>query len=73
MRQPVRKKRKQLTGPAREKAKDTAKRLYEQGATVRAVGAELGLSYGGAYRLLKDSGVTFRGRGGMPGKKARHG
>lgn len=53
-----------LKGEARLAARAKAKRLYEAGATIRAVAREMGRSYGGAYKLLVEAKVTFRARGG---------
>lgn len=53
-----------LIGDARKEARDKAARLYDAGATIRSVAAELGRSYGGTHALLLEAGVTLRGRGG---------
>lgn len=37
---------------------------YEKGASIRALAEATGRSYGFVHRLLSESGVTFRGRGG---------
>jgi hypothetical protein len=54
----------QLTGDVRTAARDKAARLYNAGAGIRSVAAELGRSYGGTRVLLLEAGVTLRGRGG---------
>jgi len=54
----------QLTGNAREEARQKAARWYAAGSTIRSVAAELGRSYGGTRVLLLEAGVQLRGRGG---------
>ena len=54
----------QLTGDARETARQQAADLYGQGATIRSISRALGRSYGGTRVLLLEAGVTLRGRGG---------
>jgi hypothetical protein len=53
-----------LIGDARKNARDKAARLYDAGATIRSVAAQLGRSYGGTRVLLLEAGVTLRARGG---------
>ena len=53
-----------LKGAARAAAIAEAKRLYEAGATIRAVAEQLGRSYSGTYALLVEAGTTFRAPGG---------
>ncbi len=53
-----------LTGEAREQAKQTAAARYAEGLSVRAVAAEIGLSFSSTHALLQQAGVTFRPRGG---------
>ncbi|MEU6340233.1 helix-turn-helix domain-containing protein [Streptomyces sp. NPDC046977] len=45
-------------------ARQRAAGLYNAGASVRSVAAELGCSYGAAHRLLSEAQVKFRSRGG---------
>ena|SRR5215475_7562210 len=40
------------------------KRKYEKGASIRALAEATGRSYGFVHRVLSESGVTLRGRGG---------
>jgi hypothetical protein len=54
----------QLTGDARNTARQQAADLYGQGCTIRSVAAQLGRSYGGTRVLLLEAGVQLRGRGG---------
>ena len=42
---------------------EVARRYYD-GASIRGLSAELGMSYGLIHRLLREAGVTFRPRGG---------
>jgi hypothetical protein len=57
-------KNKRLVGGEREKAISRAVKLYEKGKPVRAIATELDRSYGWVHRVLIDSGVTLRARGG---------
>jgi hypothetical protein len=59
-----------LKGEARDKARQNAARLYEQGMTVDAVAAAIGRSHGGTLVLLHEAGVPMRKRGGNV-RKAR--
>ncbi|MEU7206677.1 helix-turn-helix domain-containing protein [Streptomyces sp. NPDC045470] len=60
-----------VTGAAREKLAADLKKKYVSGASIRALAEETGRSYGFVHRLLSESGVTLRGRGGNTrGKKA---
>lgn len=40
------------------------RRDYEGGASIRTLAEETGRSYGFVHRILTESGVTLRGRGG---------
>ena len=47
------------------------KRKYTAGTSIRELAAETGRSYGFVHRMLIESGVTLRGRGGATrGKKS---
>ncbi len=49
----------------------SVKKKYDSGASIRALAEETGRSYGFVHRMLSESGVTLRGRGGATrGKKA---
>lgn len=53
-----------ITGNARTKlATDLAKR-YEKGASIRSLAEGIGRSYGFVHRVLGESDVVLRGRGG---------
>lgn len=65
------KKGSRVTGTAREKLAADLKKKYEDGASIRALAEETGRSYGFVHRMLSESGVALRGRGGATrGKKA---
>ncbi|MCI3221923.1 hypothetical protein EW053_00245 [Streptomyces sp. IB2014 016-6] len=65
------KKGSRVTGPARDKLAADLKKKYDSGASIRALAEETGRSYGFVHRMLSESGVTLRGRGGATrGKKA---
>lgn len=53
-----------ITGSVRESLTAELKQQYEGGASIRQLAQETGRSYGFIHRLLVDSGVTLRGRGG---------
>jgi hypothetical protein len=53
-----------LTAAAKEKLAADLKKKYDSGATIRALAEETGRSYGFVHRMLRESGVTLRGRGG---------
>ena len=51
-------------------AKDLVKR-YTAGESIRALAASTGRSYGFVHRVLSESGVTLRGRGGATRTKKK--
>lgn len=53
-----------VTGQARNSLTATLRREYQQGASIRELAGRLGRSYGFVHRILSESGVTLRGRGG---------
>ncbi|MFJ1599907.1 helix-turn-helix domain-containing protein [Streptomyces sp. NPDC088261] len=57
-------KNKRVTGELREKVAADLKKEYESGAGIRTLAEEIGRSYGFTRRVLIESGVTLRGRGG---------
>ena len=65
------KKGSRVTGSAREKLASHLKRKYEGGASIRALAEQTGRSYGFVHRMLTESGVTLRGRGGATRGKAK--
>ncbi len=65
------KKGSRVTGAAREQLAADLKKKYDSGASIRALAEETGRSYGFVHRMLSESGVTLRGRGGATRGKAR--
>jgi predicted transcriptional regulator len=60
-----------ITGGDRTKLAADLKRKYASGVSIRELAAETGRSYGFVHRMLSESGVTLRGRGGATrGKKS---
>ena len=53
-----------ITGGDRSKLSSDLKRKYTSGASIRSLAAETGRSYGFVHRVLSETGVTLRGRGG---------
>ena len=62
-----------ITGAARAKLAAELTRQYEKGASVRELADAHGRSYGFVHRVLSESGVTLRIRGGATRTKARVG
>jgi hypothetical protein len=60
---------KRVTGGDRASLSDQLKKKYEGGASIRALAAETGRSYGFVHRILSESGAKLRGRGGATRKK----
>ena len=59
-----------VTGNDRSKLAGELKKKYSGGASIRALAEETGRSYGFVHRMLSESGVSLRGRGGATrGKK----
>lgn len=61
--EPVRGRR--ITGAERDELAVRLRKEYERGATVRALAGQLGRSYGFVHRVLSESGVPLRSRGGL--------
>ena len=53
-----------ITGTARDTLASDLMNKYEKGASIRALAESTGRSYGFIHRVLSESGVTLRGRGG---------
>jgi hypothetical protein len=53
-----------ITGEARARLSRWLVRQYERGESIRALAGGTGRSYGFVHRVLSDSDVTLRGRGG---------
>ena len=58
-----------ITGSARDKLASDLKKKYEKGASIRALAEQTGRSYGFVHRVLSESGVQLRGRGGATRSK----
>ncbi|BFV56688.1 hypothetical protein KCMC57_up17920 [Kitasatospora sp. CMC57] len=65
------KKGSRVTGAAREKLAADLKKKYDSGASIRALAEETGRSYGFVHRMLSESGVILRGRGGATRGKGK--
>jgi hypothetical protein len=55
-----------ITGAARDKLAGDLRKKYEKGASIRALAESTGRSYGFVHRVLSETGVSLRGRGGAP-------
>lgn len=72
MTEPVKGKR--ITGTSRDAFAADLRQQYEGGQSIRALAAHTGRSYGFVHRMLAESGVALRGRGGATRKaKAKAG
>lgn len=61
-----------ISGGQRDKLAGDLKKKYETGKSIRDLAGETGRSYGFVHRLLTESGVELRGRGGATrGKKKK--
>ena len=58
------KKGSRVTGTDRDKLAADLKRQYDSGESIRSLAESTGRSYGFVHRMLTESGVTLRGRGG---------
>lgn len=59
-----------VTGGERDKLAADLKKKYTAGASIRELAESTGRSYGFIHRVLSESGVTLRSRGGATrGKK----
>jgi hypothetical protein len=59
-----------ITGGERDKLASDLKKKYEGGASIRSLADSTGRSYGFVHRVLSESGVKLRGRGGATRRKA---
>lgn len=59
-----------VTGEAREALSRELVVRYEKGESIREIAASAGRSYGFVHRLLSESGVQLRGRGGATRNRA---
>ena len=69
----VLKKGARITGPDRTKLAAELKKAYDKGKSIRELADTHGRSYGFVHRVLSESGVTLRGRGGATRTKASAG
>jgi hypothetical protein len=53
-----------VTGVDRSKLATQLRRRYDSGESIRSLAASTGRSYGFVHRILTETGVTLRGRGG---------
>jgi hypothetical protein len=60
-----------VTGADREKLAADLKKRYDSGESIRALAATTGRSYGFVHRILSESGVSLRGRGGATRGRAK--
>lgn len=56
-----------ITGETRAELATTLRGQYEKGASIRALAESTGRSYGFVHRVLSESDVPLRGRGGATG------
>ncbi len=59
-----------ITGAERNKLAGDLKKQYDKGRSIRELADSHGRSYGFVHRVLSESGVTLRGRGGATRSKA---
>jgi predicted transcriptional regulator len=67
----VLKKGARITGADRSKLAAELKRSYDKGKSIRELADQHGRSYGFVHRVLSESGVTLRGRGGATRTKVK--
>ncbi|MQA94232.1 MAG: transcriptional regulator [Streptosporangiales bacterium] len=60
-----------VTGAERTKLAVELKKRYDSGESIRSLAASTGRSYGFIHRILTESGVTLRGRGGATRGKSK--
>ncbi|WP_028846108.1 MULTISPECIES: helix-turn-helix domain-containing protein [Thermocrispum] len=60
-----------VTGSTRTKLANDLRKKYEKGASIRALAESTGRSYGFVHRVLCESGVQLRGRGGATTRKKK--
>jgi hypothetical protein len=57
-----------VTGEDRNKLATDLKKRYDEGESIRSLASATGRSYGFIHRILTESGVALRGRGGATRK-----
>ncbi len=60
-----------VTGADRTKLASDLKKRYDGGESIRSLAAATGRSYGFVHRILTETGVSLRGRGGATRGKSR--
>lgn len=60
-----------VAGDQRTRLAAEFRRRYEAGASIRSIADEAGRSYGFVQGLLKETGVSLRGRGGATRGRGR--
>lgn len=65
------KKGSRISGADRDKLGSQLAKKYDKGTSIRALAEETGRSYGFIHRVLSESGVTLRGRGGATRTKKK--
>jgi hypothetical protein len=65
------KKGSRVTGSDRDRLAADLKRQYDSGESIRSLAESTGRSYGFVHRMLTESGVTLRGRGGATRGRSR--
>ncbi len=58
-----------IVGAERDKLATDLRKKYERGESIRSLAESTGRSYGFVHRVLTDSGVALRGRGGATRRK----
>ena len=59
-----------VTGTDRSKLASDLSKRYGAGESIRSLAVATGRSYGFVHRILTETGVALRGRGGAPKKAA---
>lgn len=60
-----------ITGESRERLRASLQKQYSAGASIRSLAHDLGRSYGFVHKILAESGVALRSRGG-PNRQKSH-
>ena len=60
-----------ITGAKRSTVTADVARRYAEGRSIRQLASEQGRSYGFVHRVLSETGVTLRGRGGATRTKKK--
>ncbi|MFB9376406.1 helix-turn-helix domain-containing protein [Kineococcus gynurae] len=60
-----------LTGAERDELASTLSQGYSEGKSIRALAEESGRSYGFVHRILSESDVSLRSRGGATRGRAK--